>query len=259
MECVCRGIMLRQDQLAFVKAISTFQMSLALLKELRLAMAQRKKKPAVPAGRRSTTSGSGARTSQQLVGKCKANELANSGDSREPAHRRPAPSAGPTPLPANSSAMGEQAADSSQQPGTYGGGATYAAVLAAPVAPTQPSGSLKPTAMDSDPSKSGVSLETSNRRMPQDMSGPLSGTPDGTTHHAHVANACLPAGQRPNNTPIFISGVSDTRNFLAWLWAERIFKSKPKREKFKRFVEFHCTALSPYKLHLYHTIHCTQP
>ena len=51
------------------------------------------------------------------------------------------------------------------------------------------------------------------------MSGPLSGTPDGTTHHAHVAKDCLPAGQRPNKTPIFILGVSDTRNFLAWLWA----------------------------------------
>jgi len=34
-----------------------------------------------------------------------------------------------------------------------------------------------------------------------------------------VANACLPAGQRPNKTPIFISGVSDTRAFLAWLRA----------------------------------------
>jgi len=41
--------MLRQDELAF-KAVSTFQMSPALLKELRLGMARRKKKPAVPAG-----------------------------------------------------------------------------------------------------------------------------------------------------------------------------------------------------------------
>ena len=34
---------------------------------------------------------------------------------------------------------------------------------------------------------------------------------------AHVANLCLPAGERPNKTPIFISGVGDTRDFLAWL------------------------------------------
>jgi len=64
--------MRRQDELAFIKAISTLQLSPAFLKGLRLAMARRKK-PAVPAGGRSTTSGSEARVSQQLAGK--ANEL----------------------------------------------------------------------------------------------------------------------------------------------------------------------------------------
>jgi len=43
--------------------------------------------------------------------------------------------------------------------------------------------------------------------------------PDGTTRNAQVAIACLPAGQRPNKTQIFISGVTDTRAFLAWLRA----------------------------------------
>jgi hypothetical protein len=137
----------------------------------------------------------------------------------EPAHRRPAPSAGPAPLPANSSATSEQAADSSRQPGPSGRGATYAAVLAASVAPSQPSGTLKPTAMDSDSSEPGVSMVTPNRRMSSNVSGPLSGMPDGTTANAQVANACLPAGQRTNKTPIFISGVSNTRSFLAWLRA----------------------------------------
>jgi len=51
------------------------------------------------------------------------------------------------------------------------------------------------------------------------MSGLLSGMPDGTTSNVLVANTCLPAGERPNKTPIFISGVSDTRSFLAWLRA----------------------------------------
>jgi len=60
--------MLRQDELAFMNAISTLQFSLALLRKLRLDMARRSKKPAVSAGKRSTTSGSG--------GKRKANELA---------------------------------------------------------------------------------------------------------------------------------------------------------------------------------------
>ena len=55
--------------------------------------------------------------------------------------------------------------------------------------------------------------------MTQDIFGPPSGTPDGTTQHAHVANVCLPAGLGPNTTPIFISVVIDTRNFLTWLRA----------------------------------------
>ena len=51
------------------------------------------------------------------------------------------------------------------------------------------------------------------------MSGPLSDMPDGTTSNAQVANTCLPAGERTNKTPIFISGVSDDRSFLVWLRA----------------------------------------
>jgi len=139
--------MLRQDELAFIKAISTLQVSPALPKELRLAMARRKKKATVPAGRSSTTSESGTRASQQLAGKRKANELANSVDSMEPANRRPAPGALSVPLPATSTVTGEKAAGS-RQPGPSGGGATYAAVLVRPGAPYQPSGPLKPTAMD---------------------------------------------------------------------------------------------------------------
>jgi len=49
------------------------------------------------------------------------------------------------------------------------------------------------------------------------MSGPLSDKPGGTTPNAQVTNTCLSAGERPNKTPIFISGARDTRAFLAWL------------------------------------------
>jgi len=98
-------------------------------------------------------------------------------------------------------------------------GATYAAAFFGSFAPSQPSGTLKPTATNSDSLESGVSLETSERLMFHDMFGPLSGTPDGTINHAHVANVYLPAGQRPNNTPIFISMVSDIRSILALLLA----------------------------------------
>jgi len=98
----------------------------------------------------------------------------------ELANRRPSPGAGSSPLPANSSVTGEQAAVGSRQPGPSRGGANYTAVPAGPVVPSQPSGTLKPTAMDSDPSESGVSSETINRRMSSDMSGPLSSMPDGS-------------------------------------------------------------------------------
>jgi len=73
-------------------------------------MARRKKKSAVPAGRRSTTSGSGARASQRLAGKRKSNELACSGEPMEIANRRPAPDVGSVPLPATSTVTVEQAA-----------------------------------------------------------------------------------------------------------------------------------------------------
>ena len=82
---------------AFVKSIYTMQLSPAILKVLRMAMSRRKKKPVLPAGIRSTTSLSGARAPQRLpsllAGKRKANELASSGDSSQPAIRRPAPDA----------------------------------------------------------------------------------------------------------------------------------------------------------------------
>jgi len=55
--------------------------------------------------------------------------------------------------------------------------------------------------------------------MSSDMSGPLGGTPAGTALSAQVATTCVPAGECPNRTPIFISGVSDSRAFVAWLWA----------------------------------------
>jgi hypothetical protein len=47
--------MLTQEELAFVKAISTLQLSPALLKELRSAMSRMRRKRAVPAGIPSTT------------------------------------------------------------------------------------------------------------------------------------------------------------------------------------------------------------
>jgi hypothetical protein len=96
---------------------------------------------------------------------------------------------------------------------------TYVAVVAARVARQKATGLLKLTANGLDSSEPAVSSEIDTRRMSSDMSGPLSATPIGTTKNTHVAKTCVPAGQGPNKTPIFISGVTDTRAFLAWLRA----------------------------------------
>jgi len=145
-----------------------------------------------------------------LAGKRKANELASSGDSFEPAITPPAPDAGSAHVSANSSAVtDEHAASCTRHLVSPEGGETYAAALAGSVAPLQPRGPLKPTAMDLDPSESDVSSQTVNRRMSSDMSGPLSDKPEGTTPNAQVTNTCLSAGERPNKTTVLISGARD--------------------------------------------------
>jgi len=52
--------MLRQDELAFIKALSTFQVSPTVLKELTMALSRRKKRLLVPAGSRNTFPAGGA-------------------------------------------------------------------------------------------------------------------------------------------------------------------------------------------------------
>jgi hypothetical protein len=89
----------------------------------------------------------------------------------------------------------------------------YAAVVAAPVAPQKPSGPLKLTANGLDSFQPAVSSETVTRRMSGYVSGLLRGKPIATTENTHVANSCVSPGQCPNKTPIFVSGVADTRAF----------------------------------------------
>ena len=205
----CLSIRLRQEELAFIKAISTLQLSPELLRELKMAMSQRNKKAAVSAGSHGTTSGGGTKALHrppiQFAGNRKANELARSGDSSEPANRRPAPGAASSPLFASASAVAsEQAVSCSRKLLSPKGRVTYAVALAGSVAPFQPSGSLKSTAMGGDPSEPAVSSETAERRMCSDMFGPLSDKIDGTSSNAQVTNICLAAGERPNKSTIFI-------------------------------------------------------
>ena len=107
-----------------------------------------------------------------------------------PVNRHVAPSEGSAPLPESAPAVtGEQAASCSEQIRPPEGASTYAVVLDRSAVPFQPSGSLKPTAMESDPSEPAVSSETVNRAMSSNISGPLNNMPDGTTTHAQVTNA----------------------------------------------------------------------
>lgn len=176
--------MLRQDELVNIKAISTLEFSPAFLRELRKAMTSRPKKSVVPAGSHSTTPGGGTNAPQrsfaQLAGKRQANELARSGDSSESA---------PVPEPV-ADVTGENAAVRSRQLGSPKGWLMYAAIVAGPVAPNKPSGSLKPTAKNSDLSEPAVSSQRDSRRMSiSKMAGPLNGMKDDTTNpEAQVTN-----------------------------------------------------------------------
>jgi hypothetical protein len=92
-------VMLSQEQVAFIKAMSRLELSAVFLLELwKAVLAAKKKKtpgdprvPTLPAGIRASTSAGGSAGSQRssgFVGKRKANELISSGDSSEPAIRR---------------------------------------------------------------------------------------------------------------------------------------------------------------------------
>jgi hypothetical protein len=56
--------MQRQEELAFIEAISTLQLSPVIVRELRMSLPRRKKKPVVPAGSRGIASVGGAGGSQ---------------------------------------------------------------------------------------------------------------------------------------------------------------------------------------------------
>jgi hypothetical protein len=120
-------------------------------------------------------------------------------------------------LPALLSVTGEEVGICNRQLVLSEGGSTYAAVLAGDFTAQPSSGTIKTTAMDLDLSEYVVSTETANRCMSSDISGPLICKPAHTAPNVQVAKTCLPAGQLWNKTPIFISGYSVVRAFLAWL------------------------------------------
>jgi hypothetical protein len=128
--CSCQGIMLRQEELPFIKAIYTLQLSPAFLREVKMALSRRKERPTMLQGAVAPLQGE---VPPKIIktARRESNNLASFGDSSGPAKRRPAPSEGPASLSASASAVKcEQTASYSRQLGAHEGGATYPAVLA---------------------------------------------------------------------------------------------------------------------------------
>jgi hypothetical protein len=146
---------------------------------------------------------------QNPAAKRKAEDLSSSDGSAGPATRRPAPR--PLNGPCAPGTSGEAAVSCKPLPGKDV--PAYAVVVAGYVNPQQSGGPPKPSAKGSDTFEPAVSSVAASRRMSADISGPLDGMPAGTTLTDKVA----PASERPNKTPIFLSGVSNSRGFLTWL------------------------------------------
>jgi hypothetical protein len=151
----------------------------------------------------------------------KAEELSNQDCTTEPASHRPVPGHLFENGTEVQGTMGELAAQSSRQLGSAEGRLAYTTVVAGVASLQKPSGPHKSTANGSVPAEPAASPETAIRRTSlEDMSGPLCGMPDGATTNAHVAtSSAAPIGEWQNKTPIYVTGVTDTCGFLAWLRA----------------------------------------
>ena len=183
-------VMLKQEELALLRAISSVQGNPALLRELRKALAAKKtakaaacskaktscvalfKRHATITRARSKPPSCPRKASQPTTGKRKA-ESSSSGGLTTRAAKRPAPDPPGT--------SGEPTPQCSRQQAAMEGKPAFAAVVVGRTNPQQPSGQPKPIATGSDSSEPATSHEAANRRMSVDMSGPLSRMPAGTT------------------------------------------------------------------------------
>ena len=98
--------------------------------------------------------------------------------------------------------------------------ATYAPAIVGTAAPTQSNGPPKPTVNGKEAPVTSLSLPTASRLMSTvGMFGPLSGTLTGTNHQSTCVVDDVLAGELLNKTQIFVAGVTDMCDFLAWLRA----------------------------------------
>jgi len=201
--------MLRQEELVFMKSMSTAKHSPVFLHELRKAMASGKKNLAPTNANVSSVSAiesqhaasNEAQTScefyQLLASKGKAYKLTSSGGITEPASHLPAPKhlvCGPG-LHRRTSGAGSRELDPEF-------GLAYAAIVAVLADPQQPRGPYKPLPKGLDDFKSAASSKEAIRCVSLgDMSGSVYGMPDGTIVNAEMTiYSVAPAGQRSNVT-----------------------------------------------------------
>ena len=216
----------KQEELAFIKAIVSIEVSPEFVQELKKPVAARKKKKAL-AVKASVERPHGvgedrtSRDSPLIASKRKAEELSSSDCPSEPDNRRPAPWNMFDDGPEAQNTTGEQAALSSRKLGSTEGRLAYASVAAGVASQQQPSGPHNSTAKGSVPNKPAASSETATRRMSLvDVLGPLCGMPDGATPNAQVViNTSALEGERQNKNPIYVTEITDTRDFLTWLRA----------------------------------------
>jgi hypothetical protein len=179
--------MLRQEELAFIKAMG----------KLRKAMvASKKKVKNVPAHTRGATTA----PERPSAPKKRVENLPTDGATGEPASRRPAPGHLIEGEPDVLGATGERTAQSSRQLGSAEGRLAYATVVTG-IASLQMS-----TANGSASAEPAASPEATFRRLSfEDKSGPLYGMPNGATTHAQVAaTGAAPIRERPKKTPILL-------------------------------------------------------
>ena len=177
--------------------------------------------------------------------KAKEAALTTSVGSMEPAPRRQATElplearkaqSGQEAMGAQDSSLGEQSTKCARQPGSARVDVAYAGVVAGllatnkksfvdghPAASNQPSGSSTPSAKGVAQSVPVDSMESTNMRPvgpSSNGSGSQGDTPFGTTLTAAQADKVVPPGERKNKTPVYVTGVSNTRSFLRWLQGE---------------------------------------
>jgi hypothetical protein len=92
-------------------------------------------------------------------------------------------------------------------------------------APKKPSGTVKPTAKGTSTAPvPAASMEAASRRSSpgatDDVSGPLSVAPIGTTSATAQVDKVFPTIERRSKTPVCVSGVKNTRRFLECIRAK---------------------------------------